>query len=354
MSFTLIMRIICCFFICLSLNFACQKKIDNPIENQILEIDSIREYREIPIIRPHQKQSANYILGDKILTSYNDNWLICPELIRLIGAYNDSLTAYKQYKFLNKKDSSVQFLNTESYFYTGKDKKFIVYQIPKENEIYEGLTTYPLQDRLDSLKVLHKIRLNDFDDDKDLLPSQLKSSYINYNVEQLKESSIYRVTQKKQYDNARPFTRLIKYDANNVQSQVLTINDLMFNGSLKTKEGNFILSFSDPIYGARFNYNLPVCKLVLVDQELNVINEIDIFYKDAFYNSTRLTEDGYIVQMEFHLACSMCNSHFCIFEIELDKNFNQKGIKIIQQPESYQINLDSIKNKTFFLKPLEN
>ena len=334
-----------CFFLSIIILSACERADNSFEEKGYLEIGTIRHKRIESTLLLHQKQSSTYILGDKILVSktLDENNLFSPNLIRVIYQGSDSSDTQKTYESLIKRDTILRYLDATNYYFSGKKGDFIIYRLEQENA--SRLTNYPLKDREDKKVLIHKIRVNNFEDDEKLSPSQLIESYSLYEVRPLAEPSIYHITQKKLYSTARPFNRFIKFDSHQTQIRTLTINDLILFNSSKTSEGNFLLTFKDPIYGARFNYNLPVCKLLLIDTALMVLKETDIYYEGAEITKIDVDEHSYRVVLEFDLACSICDTHFCIFEIELNKDFEETNLTIVKYPEDFPVHLDAIKSK---------
>lgn len=192
------------FFLSIISLFACERADSSFEEKGYLEIDTIR-HKRIESSFLHQKQSSTYILGDKILVSktLDENNLFSPNLIRVICQDSNSSETQKTYKSLVKQDTSLRYLDATNYYFSGKKGDFIIYPLEQENE--DRLANYPLKDREDKKVLIHKIRLNNFEDDEKLSPSQLIESYSLYEVRPLEEPSIYHITQK---NGIQPHDRL--------------------------------------------------------------------------------------------------------------------------------------------------
>jgi hypothetical protein len=127
-------------------------------------------------------------LGVKILVykTLDENNLFSPNLIHVIYQCSYSSDTQKTYESLTKKYTSLRYLYATNYYFSRKQGDFIIYSLEQENAI--RLTKYPIKDREHNKILIHKIRVNNFDDDKKLFPSQSIESYLLYQVHPLKDS----------------------------------------------------------------------------------------------------------------------------------------------------------------------
>lgn len=291
-------------------------------------------------------QSETHILGDKFLLSRNKdlNGLTSPDKIRILGEFADSITAMRKLKQFLKSDSAILFLNTEEYHYTDKKENYILYKQVAQNPNQSRYRTYPKTYRTDGNVEIYNIRPNNFHQDSSLIAAELSAYYSAHNLSAIKDSSIMCIEQRRYYTEARPFCRFIKFNSDNKQVNSLTLNDYILHSVLEMPNNQFLITLAEAEFGARFNYSVATAKLIVIDKELNILKELEVFYKGAVV--TQLIKEGqnYLLGLKFHVQCSSCNLHHCYFQIEFDKNLHEQGVQIAAHPEEYYVPIDTVRN----------
>jgi hypothetical protein len=300
-------------------------------------------------------QSADYILGDKLLLSKlaDTNGLTSPDTITVLGEFEDSIAAVRKMKQLLRKDSAVQILNTENYHYTDKAGNYILYKQAIRDLNESRYWTYPKTYRPDGNVEIYQIRRNNFDADLNLAAFEIPIKYSAYDVAALIDSSIMYIEQKRYYSEARPFSRFIKFNSNNKQVNTLTLNDYRLQSVLEMPNNQLLITLAKAEFGARFNYSVATAKLIVIDRELNILNEMEVFYEGAVVTEMLKKEQSYYLGLKFHVLCSDCNLHHCYFKIELDENLEEQNVEITSLPTEIHIPIDSVLNNLRIIYPIK-
>ncbi|NOQ72094.1 MAG: hypothetical protein GQ574_08840 [Crocinitomix sp.] len=291
-------------------------------------------------------QSENHILGDKMFFSKQEdqNGLTSPDTITVLGEFQDSIDAMKRLKQLLRKDTTVQFLNINTYYYTDNQSNYILYKKAIRNANESIYIPYKKTYRTDGDFEIYKIRRNNFEQDSSLVPTELPAFYSAYNVSSVIDSSLMVVEQKRYYWEARPFCRFMKYNSKKVQENSLTINDYELHAVLELTNDQLLIALAEPEFGIRFGYDIAKAKIIIIDKDLNILNEIEVFYKGAKLYTFFKKDESYFLGLKFHVPCSSCDLHHCYFQIELDENLQNQNVEITAYPEEYYVPLDSVLN----------
>ncbi len=297
---------------------SCSNSDNNTVKNNSLS--KVEENKPDSIV-----QDSTTILGDKIIWSPSEDLygIASHDTIYLIKEFNDSTEALS---FIKNYQIPLNIIPNEKYFYLEKKERYTVYSVSKPNIPHEA-------------KVIHKIRTNNFHDDILLDPEQLKNAYRYYNVQQIEDDNVYVITQKKTYNQARLFSRLIKFDNNSVQTNAITVNDFELTSYNRIEEG-YILGLNDFCHGASFYYfsDEPYsCKVLFLNNDLKIIGDYHAHLESTHLVEVNQDEDGIYAAFELHLSCDECFDAFCTYAVYFDATFNPKSVKIIEQPSRGEI-----------------
>jgi len=192
--------------------------------------------------------------------------------------------------------------------------------------------------QLETLAAL-QTSVNNFHDDILLKPEQLKSAYRFYNVQQIEGDNLYVITQKKTYNRARLFSRLIKFNNNSVQTNAITINDFELTSYNRIDEG-YILGLNDFRHGASYWFfsDKPYsCKVLFLNSDLEIKGEFHAHIESTHLVEVNQDERGVYAAFELHLGCDECFDSFCTYAVYFDKDYNPESVRIIEHPTRGEI-----------------
>lgn len=278
-------------------------------------------------------QDSTNILGDKIVLSNEKdvNGLSSPDTILILGEFNDSISAVSSRKGTT---NDVELLNSRNYHYQGKSSKYILFSKNLADSI--TLTHF-------NYSIIFRIRPNNFADDMDLTPAQVRESYSNYDVSMLDSmNSVLMIKPKKEYSFARQFIRLIKFSASGLQQNSITLNDFIYTDSKLTEKG-YVFALNDYGHGATnyFNNSPYSYKIVWLDKQLNLIETYQVVQSGTEITAVNYWNKQFSSSFEMHLACDICDWDFCKFDILFNVKLEPIKVVIWKQPKSVKLDPDT-------------
>ncbi|MEO0900352.1 MAG: hypothetical protein AAFY71_28340 [Bacteroidota bacterium] len=298
---------------------------DNHQVDRIEEKESDRTEVNNPLIQ----QNSSNILGDKIILSNvrDENGLKSPDMVLVLKMFNDS-----------SENNAFSPIGTKNYFFKSKRTKFI--------SIAKNLSD-SVRFKSSFKEVIYRIRPNNFEDDIHLSIEMVDSAYSNYETSWFNKSErILLIKPKKIYSYARKFIRLLKFDKNGLQKNAVTIDDFQFTDGVSTRNG-YLLGLNDFGYGpskyfVKSDYSY---KVVWLDKKLNILEEFRVAHPSTELKQVDYVNNRYIVRLEKHYGCDICDWNFCSFVLSFDSNYQPQSVKISNQPRDLRVNPDSLRNE---------
>lgn len=270
----------------------------------------------VQVTTPEPQQSANCILGDKLIwyDTTDVNGLKSPDSLYLVAVFKDSSAAVK---FIKKQNDALAVLNLKNYYYVNKPIGFLVYDKTKPK-----IESWPVN--------IYRIRPHNFDDDKHFSPKSLDSIYRYYDVVCIKKDSLYLVKPKKLYNDARLFTRLITYQADK-QVANITINDFESTNIIETSNGYLVgLNNFDHGTSRLFTNTGYSIKVLWLNKKLKILKEYHFRLRSTHLIHVNLKGPHFIARFEYHASCDGCLDYLSIYDVVFDEQFNIIDLEVVK------------------------
>lgn len=164
-------------------------------------------------------------------------------------------------------------------------------------------------------------RRDNFNSRDSIHRSEIESLYSNYMIQNF-EGDFVIIQNKKQYRNARIFTRIIQFDQNGYQKNDYTYYDLRL-AYIKRAFGDIVLAMDDPEFDTHASPTYWTCQTLLLTDELDTLKNARELGRYGAIRHDGMNIDGSQLILNFHLdvGCTICSEGDRKYCVRLDENF---------------------------------